>query len=117
MTADMDRFRAAVAHQLTGAPAVELSDRLPDLYTAKPDDSISVGDTLAWAAAHAATARDRATEARDAARDAVRGAAVAAEGVKALTAKVDALTLSGGTVDLDALAEKVADLLASRLVA
>lgn len=60
-------FMSAVS-QSQGAAEVELSDRLPDLYTGKPDDTLTVANTLAWAAAHAANARDRATESRDAAR-------------------------------------------------
>lgn len=60
-------FMSAVS-QSQGAAEVELSDRLPDLYTGKTSDTLTVGNTMAWAAAHAASARDRATESRDAAR-------------------------------------------------
>ncbi len=36
---------------------MQLSDRLPDLFTGVPDDSMSVGGSIAWACAHAAFAR------------------------------------------------------------
>lgn len=36
---------------------VELTDRLPDAFTATPGDTLSVADTLAFACAHAAFAR------------------------------------------------------------
>lgn len=61
---------------------VELTDRLPDLYTAKPDDSMSVGDSIAWAAAHAANGRDAA---RAAAASAAQAAASAARIEAAVT--------------------------------
>lgn len=43
-------------------PAMELDDLIPDKYgpNLRP---LTVGDSIGWAAAHAATARDRATEA------------------------------------------------------
>ncbi len=47
--------------QNPGADDVQLSDRIPDLYTDGPTDTLTVGDTIAWAAAHAAHARDAAT--------------------------------------------------------
>lgn len=60
---DMTMFRASVARWMTEGPDVELTDRLPDLYTTNPGDSMTVGDTLAWACAHAARAKDAAQNA------------------------------------------------------
>lgn len=62
-----NEFMAAVT-QSQGAAEVQLSDRLPNLFTGDPKDTLSVGETMAWGTAHGANARDRATEARDAAR-------------------------------------------------
>lgn len=116
---DMPAFRAAL---LAGVPGMELTDRLPDLYTPNGSDSITVGDSISWAAANAGFAKDRAAEARDAARAAnATGASTAAAvaslkaDVAGLVAKVDAFTVTGGTVDVDLLAAKVADVLAARL--
>ena len=36
---------------------MQITDRLPDLFTGVPDDSMTVGDSIAWACAHAAFAR------------------------------------------------------------
>jgi hypothetical protein len=76
------RARSILAGGSVPAPAptpplggdVQLSDRLPDLYTGNPADTMTVGDTLAWAAAHAAIARDSA---RAAERAAVQAGAAA----------------------------------------
>lgn len=112
----MDAFRVAVADALEGN-RMELTDRLPDFYTGDPGDTLSVGDTMAWGTRHAAVAVDRSIEARDRAIEARNIATAVRTDVAALAAKVDALALTGGQVDLDALAERVADLLAARLAA
>lgn len=54
-------------HSTEGPDEMQESDRLPDLYTNRPDDSLTVGDTLAWACAHAANARDAARAAAESA--------------------------------------------------
>lgn len=46
-------------------PEMELSDLLPDLYPDVPVRKMSVGDTLAWSAAHAARAETQAINARN----------------------------------------------------
>lgn len=57
---DMDAFRGDVARWMTGDDDMELTDRVPDLYTPDAKDTLTVGDTLAWACAHAARAKDTA---------------------------------------------------------
>lgn len=100
---DMTSFRADVARwmsQPSTGDDVNLTDRLPDLYTARPDDSISVGDSIAWAAAHAANARDAA-----------RAAATSAAQAAASTARIEAALaqlLNRPAVQLDPAAVQAA---------
>jgi len=61
-------FMNAVTLSNATGDDMNLGDPLPDYYTSKQGDTLSVGNTMAWGTAHAANARDRATEARDAAR-------------------------------------------------
>jgi len=83
-------FLAAVT-QSQGAAEVQLTDRLPNLYTGKTDDTLSAADTWAWGTAHAANARDRATEARDAARAAAQMVAQMRTEIGDLKAQVTAI--------------------------
>ncbi len=69
-----DRLRARTS---TTEDDMQLSDRLPDLFTGTPDDSMSVGDSIAWACAHAAFAR--------------RDAAAALAATERIEAKLDQL--------------------------
>lgn len=85
---------------------VNLSDRLPDLYTNKPDDSMTVGDTMAWGTAHAARAFDEAKAVR-ADLSALRA------DVAALADTVEDLQVGG--IDYARLADMVADRLAERM--
>lgn len=77
------------------------------------DVSTAAGTQPAWRVLSDAQAQ--AVAARDAANSAKTAASGLAAKVDALTAKVDALQVGGGAVDADALAAKVADLLAQRL--
>lgn len=100
---DMTVFRAEVARWMnrpasatTGAD-VELTDRLPDLYTARPDDSLSVGDTMAWGTAHAAFARQAAQAAAASSAQAAASAARIEAAVAQLLAR-PAVQLDPATV-------------------
>lgn len=102
---DMPSFRAAV---LTGVPDMDWTDvSIPD-YSKTPAVKLGADVTLGWMALHAGQAAASAASAVTAAN------AVGAK-VDALAVTVGALKAGGGTVDLDALAIKVADLLAARL--
>jgi D-alanyl-D-alanine carboxypeptidase len=96
-----DKIRAG----LVGAPIpeddVNLTDRLPDLYTAKPDDSMTVGDSIAWAAAHSATARD-------AARQAVQQVSVLRADVAALANRIASGPTAGPAQITDADVARIA---------
>lgn len=107
---DMDQFRAAVAGK---EHTVELSDRLPDLYTQNPADSLTVGDTMAWGTAHAAFARESAAQARDLAE--ANAAALAQLQAELDAVKTAVSTVQTGNVDYQQLAVAVADELNKRL--
>ncbi len=77
------RIRANSATLIDDGDDVNLTDRVPDYYTANAADSLTVGDTLAWSAAHAANARD-------AARAAAASAARIEAAVTALTKRLEA---------------------------
>jgi hypothetical protein len=108
---DMDTFRRDVANGSPGGNMLWSDKVIPDYAGGKtPPELLAADVTFGWMARNAGQAAGAATAA-------AHDVAVVSTKVDALSKKLDTLVVGTGPVDLDALAAKVADLLAERLAA